>query len=531
MDTKNVSMHCPHRDCARSSLFCLMAYRMDSMSFLTDNVGSAYDRVPHCLPSIVNDIDRIKHLCIWKVYRPSFQSLQAVPCSALRSHAHQIDRATDSYVKFVAVYIHLLRLFARAFALMPSKHPSSSSWASRRLQAAVPPIFTKQVALERNGQNVTYKTSTRLSLYSASNVSPREFFFAHQSEPYIKLRRSSQRLENFLDDEDGCGSANSSAVMPTARFSFDLQGGQTYEASPSPPALPPRLQHRFSRGGSRPLRVINVSPEKELRKDSDPQKSDTPRLELVDRNTACWPLPRHSLPRRQWYFSSTSQSPDACIGRAIWRRPVRPRRYKRKGPAVCPISTREYHASLRRPAALRHTTLPSVADEPVSRWSQAQRCRGCTQMISESIHHRGLEKRLPLLPFETLFEGNETDGTVSRSKERMSEADEALALAIAIQDVSPVLILEECPRQQQSYYDDVQAMPTNAFAYKPHNTATIEHTEKMQSKHRTVVSDIGALFPDTETPELRGDSSEDIWLELADEEKRAIDFHEVSARS
>lgn len=152
-------------------------------------------------------------------------------------------------------------------------------------------------------------------------------------------------------------------------------------------------------------------------------------------------------------------------------------------------------------------------------------------MISESIHHRGLEKTLPLLPFETLFEGNETDGTVSRSKERMSEADEALAKAIAIQDVSPVLILEECPRQQQSYYDDVQAVPTNAFAYKPHYTATMEHTEKMQLKHRTVVSDIGALFPDTETPELRGDSSEDIWLELADEEKRAVDFHKVSARS
>ena len=141
-------------------------------------------------------------------------------------------------------------------------------------------------------------------------------------------------------------------------------------------------------------------------------------------------------------------------------------------------------------------------------------------MVSESIHHHGLEKKLPPLPFETLYETDEIDEGVVRPREEISGIEQALALAIAMQSIGSISILEECSGEWQSGYNNEDPALTELSNGEPHNPALSRRTEEMQSRYREAVSGIDACCPDDQSQEMTEDFGGDIWLELADEEMK-----------
>ena len=386
---------------------------------------------------------------------------------------------------------------------MPSQHlslsaSSSFSWATRSFHAAIPPILTKQVALERNGQNVKYKTASRLSWNICSSTSPREYLYS---------RHSIQRRDDFLDDEEDLN-----------RFSFQEHAERYFEASPSPPHLSERLQHHYTKGDNRPLSVINISPAKKMKTEKVPVRGVLLRQEPRYQDASCRPSPQYPLSKPHVYAGASSRGSDLCVGRAIGRRPMPPRRYKGRGPAVCPLSTREYRASLRRPAALKHTALPSAMEGLPPGLGQGRSCRGCAQMVSESIHQLGVEKRLPWLPFETLLEADEPDLRTNRLADEVSESGQALALSIAMQGISLVQMREECSNHGQVSYDGQYDQVDFGREHQENhrNKAVEERVDSMRPSQQ--VAGIGGFYPDTGRQTMVDEDDEDIWLELAYEE-------------
>ena len=383
---------------------------------------------------------------------------------------------------------------------MPSQYPGSQPWAKRGLRI---PLLTNRQSLERNGQSVVYRTQTLLSARASSTFSPpynRVLF--PRSTPFVRLRRASERIDDFIEDEPPPVTDGSSTLQspPANRFSWEGHGGEedqglvAKEISPSPPQIS-EVQHDHHREGvPATLRVINKTPKGSPGEGQNPSHSDTPgtaaTIDYTVDHLQLRPNPFRSPDLRSHLVSSTSYR---FLESPTRPQAVKPIRQKRKGPAVCPFNRNCQQSPLQRSGALRYSAVYPVINGRSDRW-RTPSCRGAQQMVSESIHESGLEKHLPHLP-QILVEETDENDDVANPQTNPSSVDipDALAFSVATQGIfrtpsfhgSQHLLAHTSPQRICSPLE----LPTGA----PYETTREEKLDDILSRFQTAVTAVG--FP------------------------------------
>ena len=412
---------------------------------------------------------------------------------------------------------------------MPSRSPSPSSWVQRSWRRMTPPILPQQTTLQRNGQHLAFKSTSRLSLRASSVlISQPGKFFTRRSELYIRLRRSDQRLVNFLEDEWDCDSVGTSvAIQQTARSFFNDQirdtdqGPVAFSNSPSPPTVPSRYQHNYSRSGRRTLRSVNsASPQRSQGAVRSPSCSGTPRPNGIEVSAEHMQIPCNPFGREQ---SRLQQAPQHPVNHTV-RRPrqcaVRPVKPKRRGPAVCPESIREYQVSLRQPPTSRCGGLTPIIDGFARQHASSYEQRPRIQAISESVHRCGLEKQLPSLPSRPTSRVYRMQREQLRPEELVSKTEQALAMATAIQGVSPLSFLGD-----DGYFTSWNS-PGHESGRKQSRDFEIDDRVRMSSNEQQTRSIADRSSPVCQKYRVNVDIGDNfsnvVWSHLADEDMGAI---------
>ena len=411
---------------------------------------------------------------------------------------------------------------------MSRQYPGSKSWARRGLETVTTPILTNRQSLERNGQSVVYRTQTPLSARASPTFSPPQSrVLLPRSMPFVRLKRTSERIENFIEAEPPSVADASSTLQahPTSRFSRDGHGGEedkglvAKEVSPSPPRIS-GVQYDHHREGTPTLRVINKTPKTSPEISQSPPRNHTPRpAAAIDYTVDHLQLPPNPFRASDLRSHLLSSTPYRFLESPARPRAVKPIRPKRKGPAVCPFNRNFQQSPLQRSGALRYSAVYPVTSGRGDRRWRTLSCRGAQQMVSESIHESGLEKHLPHLPSILVAETDEHDKATDNSVPGSVDIPDALAFSVATQGIfltpsfsgSQHLIAHPSPHRISSPVE----LPTGA----PYEMTREEKLDDILSRLQNAVSAIG--FPplsqdrDDHISEALDD---DIWLDIAQEE-------------